>query len=87
MLVRARLPRLRVDLTCSSLRPAVRRIGGDGDVQGLVHELRGYFSTDESGTLEGANLVCSRAGFQAQVYSPNGNVVATYCPLARWRKA
>ena len=46
----------------------------------------GYFSAHESGTLEDAHHLCRRAGFQAQVYSPSGSVVATYCPLAGWRK-
>lgn len=46
----------------------------------------GYFSADESGTLKGAYLVCRQAGFQAQVYSPGGSIVATYCPMTGWRK-
>lgn len=45
-----------------------------------------YFSANESETLEGARLVCRRAGFQAQVYSPKGEIVATYCPMAGWRE-
>jgi hypothetical protein len=46
----------------------------------------GYFSVDECSALEGAHRVCRRAGFQAQVYSPDGNVVATFCPMAGWRE-
>jgi len=46
----------------------------------------GWFSARESETVERAVRVARDAGFQCQIYSPQGQVVATWCPIGglRW---
>jgi hypothetical protein len=45
----------------------------------------GWFSARESNNVEQAVRVARDAGFQSQIYSPQGEIVATYCPLAGLR--
>lgn len=46
----------------------------------------GWFSSREGNTVEQATRIARDAGFQAQIYSPAGEIVATFCPSAglRW---
>jgi hypothetical protein len=45
----------------------------------------GYFSQDGGATEEDARAIAKRAGFQSQITNPQGDIVATYCPLAGFR--
>lgn len=42
----------------------------------------GWFSSEESETLEGALKVAKNAGFQSSVYGPGEKLVASWCPLS-----
>jgi hypothetical protein len=45
----------------------------------------GWFSARESKTIEKAKRVARDAGFQSAIYSPEGEIVATFCPMAGMR--
>ena len=40
----------------------------------------GYYSANESDTLEGAKKIARKAGFQSRI-EHNGTIVATFCPM------
>jgi len=46
----------------------------------------GYFSANEGTTVEDAVRVARKAGFDAAIYSPEDQIVATYCVIGglRW---
>ncbi len=46
----------------------------------------GYYSANERPTLEEAKVVARKAGFQSSITSPEGKVVASYCPLLGMRE-
>lgn len=44
----------------------------------------GYYSANESATLEGARDIARKAGFQSRVDGPDGRPVASWCPIGGW---
>lgn len=41
----------------------------------------GWTSANERETLEEAQKVARKAGFQSSILDPEGKIVATYCPV------
>jgi hypothetical protein len=42
----------------------------------------GYFSQNESETLEGAKKIAKKAGFQSSILAPDGEIDASFCPIS-----